>query len=387
MRKKRKPSAGGSEGKLTGKKAGTSTNGAAGSVGGRADPDRILALVCHYFCEGRSPSEIKRVMWERHEIEISRETPYKALSIAASRHWLRFVSPTEDVLGERLSERFPWLKAEVLASVGVEGVATQAAEIIIKMLCDRAAQLGKDTLAIGWSGGHSTSLVAKRLAGLLSEPREGLPKKVVFQSLTAGFDLETVVTDPNGFLSYLVGSPTVRVKTGFVGLRAPAIVKIDQREEVLALPGIKEAYDLAQSLDVVVTAAGVLDDEHSMLHRYYDRYSKATADFLKRSRCVGDILWWPLRETEPVSLAEARRDKASKDFYWALPLLDPVRLHALVQGGANVLLVLGPCTYCFKDKSTVLGAILKQREQLVTHLVADSRSVRTFLDAEERAGR
>jgi DNA-binding transcriptional regulator LsrR (DeoR family) len=360
--------------------------GASRSAAERVDPDRILALVCHYFCEGKSPSEIKRVMWERHAIEISRETPYKALSIAASRHWLRFVSPKEDVLGERLRARYPWLQAEVLSSVGVEGVATRAAEVIVELLCERATRLKKDTLAVGWAGGHSTGLVAKRLAGLLAEPREGLPKKVVFHSLTAGFDVQTIVTDPNAFLSYIVGSPSVQIKTGFVGLRAPAIVRLDQREELLALPGVKEAYDLAGSLDLVVTAAGVRDDEHSMLHRYYDRYSPTTVDFLKRSGYVGDYLWWPLRPTEPVSLEEAQADADADELYWALTLLDPTRLHRLVNDGANVLLVMGPCTYCFQDKSTVLGAVLKQRHRLVTHLVADSRSVRTFLEAEEKSG-
>lgn len=348
--------------------------------GERPDPDHILALVCHYFCEGKSPSEIKQVMAERHGITISRETPYKALSIAASRHWLRFVSAREDVLGDRLRARFPWLKAEVLASAGVEAVAARAAEVIVDHLCERARQ-GKDVVSVGWSGGYSTSLVAKRLAGLLSEPREGLPKKVVFHSLTAGFDVQTIVTDPNGFLSYIVGSSTVRIETGFVGLRAPAIVRINQRDEMLQLPGIKDAYDLASGLDLVVTAAGVLDDPHSMLHLYYDNYSPETAKFLQESHCLGDILWWPLRATRPVSLDEVPAEDHGR-LYWALSLLNPDSLHAMIGRGTNVLLVLGPCTYCFRDKSLVLGAILNQERRLVTHLVADSRSVRHFLENE-----
>jgi hypothetical protein len=147
--------------------------------------------------------------------------------------------------------------------------------------------------------------VAKRLAGLLSEPREGLPKKVFFHSLTAGFDVQTIVTDPNGFLSYIVGSPTVQIKTGFVGLRAPAIVRLDQREELLALPGVKEAYDRAGSLDLVVTAAGVRR-RAGMLHRYYDQYSPATVEFLKAA-----VIWrfsLVAAALEPVSIEEAQAD-------------------------------------------------------------------------------
>ena len=223
----------------------------------------------------------------------------------------------------------------------------------MELLCERAARLGKDTLSVGWSGGHSTSLVAKRLAGLLGEPRVGLPKKIVFHSLTAGFDVQTIVTDPNGFLSYIVGSPSVRREDGVRRPAAPAIVKINQRDEMLALPGIKDAYELARNLDLVVTAAGVLDDPHSMLHLYYDNYSPETAQFLDAQ---------PLRGRHP--LVAAADDDAGVAGRGAGGGPQPALLgtaaprsaqgmHELVKGGSAVLLVLGPCTYCSRNKSRV----------------------------------
>jgi hypothetical protein len=70
-------------------------------------------------------------MWERHSIKISRETPYKRAEHRRVAALVAFVSPKEDVLGEQLRARYPWLQAEVLSSVGVEGVATRAAEVIV----------------------------------------------------------------------------------------------------------------------------------------------------------------------------------------------------------------------------------------------------------------
>jgi DNA-binding transcriptional regulator LsrR (DeoR family) len=352
----------------------------------RLEQEEVLSLVCHYFCQGRSPSEIARVMWERHRIRISREMPYKFLSQAATRNWLRFVAPREDVLSDRLRRHFPWLRADVLHAASVESVADRAAEVIVDMLCERHRRLGKDTLAVGWSGGHSMGLVAKKLAVLLSEPREGLPKKVVFHSVAVGFDVGSVLTDPGGFLAWIVDNPTVRVETAFVGLRAPAIVKIRQRREMLLLPGIREAAERVKELDIVVTGAGVLDDPHSMLHRYYANYSPETAQFLRDNDCEGDILWLPLRETEPIRLDKVKAHDQDR-LYCAMTLLDPDGLHDLIGGGTDVLLVLGPCTYCFRDKSRVLRAILRQSRRLITRLVADSRSVRHLLEEEEQAGR
>jgi hypothetical protein len=323
-------------------------------------------------------------MRELHGIDISREAPYRYLSMAAGHGMLRFVPRTQDVLTKRLVDIFPWLRADVVHCGSVESVADRAAEKLVELLIERHRRLGKDEISIGWSGGHSMWLLAKKLALLLSQEREGLPRKIVCHSLTAGFDLKSVGTDPGGFLAWLVDNPTVRIQTGFVGLRAPAIVKIRQRREMLSLPGIADAAELARSLDIIVTSCGVLEDEHSMLHMYYDHHSPETARFLEKSGCVGDILWMPLRETEPIRLDEIKPQDQDR-LYCAMTLLDPDSLHTLVEGGTDVMLVAGPCTHCYSDKSRVVRAILRQSKRLVTHLVADHRTVRGVLEAEAKA--
>jgi heptaprenylglyceryl phosphate synthase len=92
----------------------------------------------------------------------------------------------------------------------------------------------------------------------------------------------------------------------------------------------------------------------------------------------------PLRETEPIRLDEIKPQDQDR-LYCAMTLLDPDSLHTLVEGGTDVMLVAGPCTHCYSDKSRVVRAILRQSKRLVTHLVADHRTVRGVLEAEAKA--
>ena len=92
------------------------------------DHDEILSLVCEYFCQGKSPSEIAHVMRELHHVNLTREAPYRYLSVAAGHGMLRFVPRSQDVLSKRLTDLFGWLQADVVHCGSVESVADRAAE-------------------------------------------------------------------------------------------------------------------------------------------------------------------------------------------------------------------------------------------------------------------
>jgi hypothetical protein len=66
-----------------------------------------------------------------------------------------------------------------------------------------------------------------------------------------------------------------------------------------------------------------------------------------------------------------------------MTLLEPRDLLGFVRRDKTVILLLGPCGSCGRPKGDVLAAILSQKN-LITHLVADSRSVRQLLDGKEK---
>ena len=58
-----------------------------------------------------------------------------------------------------------------------------------------------------------------------------------------------------------------------------------------------------------------------------------------------------------------------------MTLLDLGDLTKFIGDGKAVLLVVGPCRVCNEPRTEILETILGFREHLITHLVADSRSV------------
>src|SRR5262249_45950300 len=138
---------------------------------------------------------------------------------------------------------------------------------------------------------------------------DGLPDKVVFHSLVSGYNVETPFTDPNSFFTYFFRNPPPNVEVSFVGLYAPAIVGQGQMAQALEMPGIKEAYERINELDIIVTSAANLSDEHNMLSSaasLADRLSKDYPDsaphmkMLRKDGCVGHMLWLPLSAQGPI---------------------------------------------------------------------------------------
>lgn len=333
------------------------------------DHEETVAAVCKYFCRGYTPSAIADLMKEHYGIEMTREAPYKYLRYAALHNWLQFTAPRQDQLSQQMSHDYPWLhQVEVVHTSVVDDVAYRAAAMVVELLrAYRRPPHPKAEVHVGFAGGYSMRTVAEKLAALLQQPIDDLPDTVVFHTLVAGFDFDTPVTDPNAFLTYFT-SPTMQVKTRFVLLHAPTIVQPGQMDDVLQLPGVKEAYQSIEQLDLIVTSAAVMTDEHGMLYRYYDRNSPETVTLLQRDGCVGDMLWWPLARHGPLD--------PSQYPYRSLTLIDLTKLPDYIRRGTQVLLVLGPCGACNTLKTDILDTILHLDDHLITHVVVDSRTMR-----------
>lgn len=309
-------------------------------------------------------------------VKMSREAPYKYLRHAAINKWLQFIPPNENDITRQFREKFFWLKqVEVVHTMVLSDVAYRAAVMVVDLLREyRRSYPDKRTVHIGFTGGFGMRTVAEKLAELFRQPRNDLPKNVVFHALVGGFDVENPVTDPNTFFSYFFDVPEIKsqIDVTFVSLHAPAIVVPGgPMGDLLKLPGIREAHRGIGSLDIILTSAGGIEDEHSMLYRYYNGDARKTLDMLKRDRCVGDMLWMPLGPEGPLDTA--------KYPFRAMTLIELNELPSKIREGTHVLLVCGPCARCREPKSEILRTILNLDAHLITHLVTDSRTAHNLL--------
>jgi DNA-binding transcriptional regulator LsrR (DeoR family) len=323
-----------------------------------------VALVCSYFCAGHLASEIAELLRKKHSIEMRRETPYQLVAYAASRGWIKFTAPQEYALAERIKQKYSFLHdVRVVETSVADDVARVGANALLQLM--RQLFAGQ-TVHVGFSGGYAMRQAARQLAELLHEPSPRLPGKIVFHAMVAGFDVFNPTKDPNAFFAFLEFGPAIQVETAFVGLHAPAVVEPATKSKLRETEGIREAYEHASELDIIVTSARDWRDEHAVLPRHI----QVSLEGLKAAGAVGDILWQPLGRDGPVELSSEPRAMAIKTLR---------EVQDFVAEGKQVLLVAGPCAECLRAKTEIVGTVLDQQRPLITHLVVDSRCARELL--------
>lgn len=339
------------------------------------DRTEIISLVCKYFCQGKTVAQIKKIMARKHGIELSREQPYKMLSRAATNGWLSFQAPLDHTLTERLGNEYGNLDGiQVVHSASSEDLAYHAAREVLRLLRKyREGAQQREEVHVGFAGGPTMRKVARHLADLLCRPQAGMPERIYLHALVSGFNPYDPTTDPNAFFTYFVRRPGLPSEIKFVGLHAPALVKTNDFPNLRNMTGIKEAYKAREEIDVFVTAGADWEDEHSLFKTCMKRSEKSYTQ-LEAAGCVGDLLWQPIGERHPI---------VKKTEIRAMTLVELSELPGFIARGKEVMLILGACGGCDRPKGRLLRAILNQGQQLITHLVTDSRTVSQALDGLE----
>lgn len=358
-------------------------------------------LVCKYFCEGIPPAAIPAALQRDYGIEIKREAPYKYLTHAAANKRLRYVAPANELMAERLRTHCPFLRqADVVDCVDADAVMQRAAEVVLDLIQQRAGK-GKSTVRIGFAGGRSMALLAEKLNSLLDHTLTGLPQKLICHNLVAGFDLTDPRTNPISFLSPLMDTKPGGMEVQCMIFQAPAIVPlevpdaigvhqlrghVDQRTALLQLPGNKEAVEGIGKCDIIVTSCGPIDDPHQMLLKYYGALSE-TIKFLRERKCAGDMLWLPICEDGPLRFDRLTDKEREHLGFRTMSLIELYDLPQMIQDGTDVVLAVGPCLHCRKDKGDIVRVILAQRLPLVTHVAGDVQTIRyVVMPPEKPAG-
>jgi DNA-binding transcriptional regulator LsrR (DeoR family) len=329
-----------------------------------------LAAVCELFCKGHTVREILGKMEERFgEAGIMRrEDPYTLISYAASRGWLEFRAPHHLEFAHFLRNQYSWLEdVDVVRTAVAEDVARRGAQMLLRIVKEevRRHPEKKDVVRVGFAGGVAVSHLASAFADLLCRPTKGLPKKIVFHSIVAGFSPTDPSTDPNAFFTYFMNKPLMQVEPEFLGLHAPAIVKSADLHKILRQRDIEIASTWAKKLDVVVTSGSDWGDPDSLLAREMRTSDVESYEKLQRLGVEGDVMWRPLSASCPIDAETVLR---------ALTMKELTDLPAFIRGGGSVLLMMGPCAGCARPKGRITKIILDLPESIVTHVVLDSRT-------------
>jgi DNA-binding transcriptional regulator LsrR (DeoR family) len=339
-----------------------------GAHAGELDHHELLSKVCRYFCEGGTPSAIQKRLAQADGLRVSREVPYQLLAEAAANGWIEFNPPEEFSLAEKVRARYRWLHELRVAHTAIGNhVARIGAKALLETL---QVHFANKEVHVGFSAGNTMRQLARHFAELLRRASPPLPRKIVFHAMVAGFDVFHPTNDPNAFFTYFEQDYVRHVELAFVGLHTPAVVEPEQVERLRGLDGIRQSFEHAAELNVVVTSARDWRDPHATLLRYLEKAGQSR-DALKAAGAVGDILWQPLGMTGPVDVGAHLR---------AMTIMQVGELAGFIERGQRVLLVAGPCAECFQLKTEIVRTILSQPQHLITHLVIDSRCARELLD-------
>ena len=331
--------------------------------------DRLekVSAVCELFCQGLRVREILAAMRERYGEAgaLSREEPYRILSYAAAKGWLRFRPPPHLEYAQALRARDPWLTSvDVVHTTVVEDVARRAAAVLIELLQEygRGPEPRRE-VHVGLGGGRTIRLLAQALADELCRPHADLPGSIVFHALVSGFDHDDPTTVPGAFFTYFLREPVIQVQPRFIGFNAPCMVKSGELAALMREEEIARAHAAVADIDIFV-ATGADCEQHSALYR---RLQQSPADLraLMDRGWAGDVFWRPLGPDGPIRETGGIR---------AMTLVELDQLPGFIADGKRVLLLLGPCDDCQKPKDGILQTVLDQERHLVTHLVVDSRT-------------
>lgn len=323
------------------------------------DLDTITSCICNNL--DRTVGRIIELVKEKFGVELNREQPYEILRRAAAAGRLHYAAPLDSDLAVKLLEGHEWLRrARVIRSSSPTDIAWHAALVLL----DLVEKWDKPELHIGIAGGGLMAETVRFWAGFLKRSANlKLGRLFVHALVAATYDPRR---SPHGFVQWLL-EDAFPFKTEFVGLPTPAFISSSGLAALRVAEGVRDAFDHAADLDIVITSAGAHWERGcGGLNNRYKEVAPRAVRALEEAGCIGDVIWQPFGPTGPITKDVGPR---------AVSLLDLRELPTLVRAGKRVLLVLAPCggAGCGEPKSAMLRAVLGWRDG-VTDLVVDARA-------------
>lgn len=321
--------------------------------------------------------------------DLSRERVYPLFWEAARRGFLLLQPPREEDLARRIAERYAVSRfaqdRETIQVVNVRGteasshVASAGADLLVSLI-KRLGRKRKETSAadpsihIGLGGGYSAMVVAKRLAERIYSDLD-CPPLVLHALSGGGFLIDEPRKSP---ITYFTFFDDVLVDLKFVALFSATVVPSEQYEQVISNPGVRESFELAQQIDIVVTSFAQAGHRHGLLNQHLKHLMDTGAlkpqdlDRMKAAGWIGDVQFRPYGPHGPIL------DECPVK---AVTLFELDDLAALARREDKyVVLFAGPCGECGQTKTSALVPLLTEpRLRLWTHLVTDVQTASELL--------
>ena len=333
-------------------------------------PDDIIFNVCERFLDRKGATDIAKWL-DSQGFRCTREEVYPLVSEGMRRGYLQLCPPPEMALGHRLGLVYPQVGAgitvlNVRGPMAIEYADAAGARLVLSLI--RELSSGKTLVHLGMGGGHTMMLLARHLGELLrAEP--DIPS-LALHALTSGFDVFHPTTAPVAFFSYF-SEAGVQIKP--VGLFSEAVVRWEHYEEIKKLRGVREGFEQAKDIDIVVTSLGSQADPHSLLGSFMEMAPARGRRNLEKAGWVGDVMWRPYSATKPITVNTGVR---------AVTIFELDDLVKMAQApGKHVVLIAAPCGFCGKLKVEALRPLLVQPSlRVANHIVMDADTSTALLE-------
>jgi hypothetical protein len=327
------------------------------------DFDQVWLPVVEMFLEGLPVAEIAKAIQREHGVDLSREAVYPIVRDAARRNFLH-VTPPRDVVLAREFERFPNRgRVEVVRVRGPsvnQHLTAAGAQVAFELIHDLGRSRDRAPVHIGLGIGRTTLEFARQLAVLMRA--DPLAPPLVVHALATAYSWWDPLETPLAAFSFFTEA---QCDVKFVGLAAEPIAPAGDYDEVIRHEIVRDAFDKAAEIDVVVTSMASAEDEHGYLYNYAKRLGDgAGLERLAAEGWKGDVHLRPYSDQGPLSIKRGGKP---------ITLFELPKLVELVHvRGKHVILLCGPCGLCQKTKPDALLPLLLQPSlHLWSHLVVD----------------
>ncbi|MBW2270509.1 MAG: hypothetical protein JRH16_18240 [Deltaproteobacteria bacterium] len=338
-----------------------------------------LMDICVKFMECGNAAEVRKyvnALWasQGSDFSITREQFYPNFALAWQRGLVTLTPEQHYFLGQEIAKAYEFEASDIKVIEcrrDLSAVAEATARIVVKQIGIVSKMKGPGKrVHLGFGAGRTSALVAQHLANAL-RVAEDIPP-LTLHAISSGFDVEEPDKSPASYFSFF---RSVGKDIKFIGLFAPASLKASDYENVKTWPGVKEAFQHRDDIDIVITSFASAKDKHGDLNRFHDVVRGSAANSKTR---VGDVQYRPYNGKGPVHNPKGMR---------AVTLFELEDLVELVRhNDKKVILVAGPCGFCGEVRTDALRPLmtnpkLKVWSQLVLDLdtaeqLRDSAGVR-----------
>jgi len=343
-----------------------------------ASDDAVVFRVAQLFIgergEGLTPAAIAEQVNREfpRQRTLTREAIYPLISAAVRRGFIKLVPPVSQQLADRVRAKYPHLGTSILRVVETAGphdnakVAAVAAELALDHLGEIVKATRNPVAGLGLGPGRSTLDFCRAFGGLLAGHPE--PVKLRLVAISAGCPANAPeyasISFFNLFPKHLVEST--------VGLFAETLVPLKAFPQIKQQTGVKEAFAARDTIDVVVTSMGDVQDAHDLLCMFLEQ-SGQDLRRLQAGGWVGNVQYRPYTAKGPVK--EKPTDLRAVTLF---ELEDLARV--AVQKNKHVILIARQCGICGRTRAEALLPLLTNPSlKVFSTLVMDAATARELL--------